>query len=129
MGLYDEIRCERELPAPEASGLLFQTKDTPAQFCEQYVIRADGTLWHETYDTEDHSDPKAEGLHALIGCMTRVNQRWEPCLYTGEIRFYTDGDYGTDSAWWLEFSSYFKDGQMQLVNLIQDTRAVKEQTA
>ena len=117
MGLFDYIRCERELPAPNAQDLEYQTKDTPAQFMERYTIRADGTLWHEVYDTEDHSDPNAKGLMALVGCMSRVNHRWEPCPMTGGIDFY-DGDLGS----WVEFSSDFLDGNLQRLTLITDTR-------
>lgn len=122
MGMFDELRCERELPAPNADGLLFQTKDTPSQWLDSYVIRPDGTLWHQVYDTEDRSDPNAEGLGRLIGSMTRVNPRWESVPLTGEVCFYTGGGYDTDNPWWLEFSAYFKDGQLQQLNLLTDTR-------
>ena len=87
MGLFDYLRCSYPLPRPGANDLEYQTKDTDAQYMDRYEIRADGTLWHEVYDTEDWSDPKAEGFMALAGCATRVNERWERDTMTGGIVF------------------------------------------
>jgi len=119
MGMFDYIRCELPLPAPAAEGLEFQTKDTPAQWLDQYVIRADGMLWHEVYDIEDRSDPNAEGLLRLCGAMTRVNQRWE-CLteFFGEVFFYKfEAPQG-----WLEFRARFVDGKLHgPIALVQET--------
>ena len=90
MGMYDELRCKYPLPVKGANDLLYQTKDTPSQFIDLYEIRADGTVWRQNYDIKDRSDPKAEGLERIIGCMTRINkalgksegfQRWNPVLY------------------------------------------------
>lgn len=120
MGMYDDIRCDYPLPAPGANDLTgYQTKDTPAQECDLYVIDKDGGLHHEEYDIEDRSDPNADGLYRLIGMMTRTNARLAPVNdFTGEIRFYTIPAEGQ----WIEFSSYFIDGKMQSVTLIEDTR-------
>lgn len=73
-----------------------------------YEIRADGSLWIEEYDTEDHSErakwkaghpdeklPKelAENpLSGFIGCMSRVNNRWAHQGFDGVLGFY-------DSNW------------------------------
>lgn len=122
MSLFDELRCRYPLPIEGMQELLFQTEDTPAQFGDEYEIREDGTLWHEAYDTEDHSDPKAEGLFAICGMMTRVNQRWEFVPFTGAIRFYsTLGEpphYG-----WIEFSSYFVAGHLNQLHLLEHRRS------
>jgi len=120
MGLFDYLRCEIPLPAVGCEGYEFQTKDTPSQYMENYVIRADGSLWVEEYDIEDRSDPKAEGLQAICGMMTRVNERWTACdSFTGEICFtkYED-DYSTH----VLFSSYFDDGKLKFLKVIEDTR-------
>lgn len=108
MGMFDDLRCHYPLPREGANALAYQTKDTPAQWMDLYEIRADGSLWHETYDIEDRSDPNATGLLALAGAMTRVNKRWEPERLTGEIRFY---DYANGE--WTVFSAYFIDGQIR----------------
>lgn len=119
MGLYDDLRCEYPLPAKGANDLEYQTKDTPAQFCELYVIDKDGQLLHEIYDVEDQSAPAAEGILKFAGCIARVNKRLRPVTnFTGEIRFY---DF-VDSTFWIEFSSYFINGKLQSVTLLEDSR-------
>ncbi|MDR1661572.1 MAG: hypothetical protein LBR95_03990, partial [Azoarcus sp.] len=70
----------------------------------------DGTLWHKEYDTEDRSDPNATGALRLIGCATRVNQRWVFCAdFTGYVEFH-DMEY--------EFGSYFDNGKLQEIHRI-----------
>ena len=118
MGMFDYIKCGYPLPRDGANDLEYQTKDTDAQWLDNYELRADGTLWHEAYDTEDRSDPKAEGLASLLGCETRVNKRWEQSRMTGEVVFsaypgntYTEGDE-------FRFSAYFVHGELKhLVDL------------
>lgn len=56
MGMFDDIKCKYPLPLNGANDLVYQTKDTPAQFLDKYEIREDGTLWHENYDIEDQSE-------------------------------------------------------------------------
>jgi len=111
MGMFDYLKCEYPLPVDGANALNYQTKDTPAQLCDNYLIKADGSLWHLEYDVEDRSDPNAQGLAALVGLMTPINERWEKENFTGEIRFY---DFLIDpkekQSGWIEFSALFKHG-------------------
>lgn len=110
MGMYDNLKCSYPLPINDFKNEVFQTKDTPAQMLDLYEIRSDGTLWHENYDTEDRSDPNADGIKRLYGCCTKVNKRWEfEDTFVGEIRFYTS----TTDGVWLEFSSYFVNGKLK----------------
>jgi hypothetical protein len=110
MSMYDELRCSYPLPVPGWDGVLFQTKSTPAQWMDLYEIRADGSLWHQDYDLEDKSDPKAEGISRWLGCMTRVNARWEPIPdFTGEIVFHE-----LRQGEWIEFSAYFAKGKIAM---------------
>lgn len=112
MGMFDNLKCSYPLPINGLENEVFQTKDTPAQMLDLYEIRADGTLWHENYDTEDKSDPNAEGIKRLLGCCTKVNKRWEfEDTFTGEIKFYTFLD--DNERLWFEFSSYFINGKLQ----------------
>ena len=117
MGLFDYIRCSYPLPGGHADSGEFQTKDTPSQFMDHYEIREDGSLWHEDYDTEDRSDPRAEGVMSLAGMMTRVRKRWEKDeSFTGEIRFYR----GSCEEDWREFSAYYIKGTLQsLITIIE----------
>ncbi len=122
MGLFDYVNCKYPLPIEGANALDFQTKDTDAQFMDSYEIREDGTIWHEVYDTEDRSDPKATGLSALMGMATRVNKRWEQDIFTGEIVFYGSigNDYKTGTR--VEFSAYFADGKLMHLHDLSNQR-------
>lgn len=127
MGMFDYVRCLYSLPDGEdGAALEFQTKDTDAQMLDQYEIRSDGTLWHEAYETEDRSDPNAEGLMKFAGMMTRINQRWEPVAFHGDLNFYTSNVTGgcqdgvmtdeqkTPATYW-DYTALFQDGR--LINL------------
>lgn len=134
MGLFDEITCKFPLSVDKANGLTYQTKDTPAQFCDSYEIREDGTLWHQAYDIEDQSDltkwikenpGKEPGdifkdpAKSLFGCMARINQRWEREVnFTGEIRFYTLISEESCADRWIEWSAYFNEGKTDNIKLI-----------
>lgn len=115
MGLFDYITCL--YPLPIKGKFNFQTKSTPAQFMDKYEIREDGTLWHENYDIEDHSDPNAQGFKKFIGCMTKVNRKWEQENFTGEIQF----DDVVDNKW-IVFSSYFVKGQLKELHLLESDK-------
>ncbi len=117
MGMFDELRCHYPLPIEGTNGLLFQTKDTDAQFLDLYEIREDGTLWHETYDIENKSQPNAEGVVSIAGSLLRVNKQWKREHVTGEIRFYATS--GSDDSGWLEFSAHFVDGHLKQLHTIE----------
>lgn len=109
MGVFDYLRCKYPLPVEGSNDLEYQTKDTDAQYLDEYEIREDGTLWHKTYDTEDRSDSNAEGLMRLWGIVTRVNERWEPSTMTGEVVFYSKN---------YVFSAYFVGGQIKHIETL-----------
>ena len=134
MGLFDDIKCKYPLPVAGANKLDYQTKDTPSQFMDQYEIREDGTLWYEEYDIEDYSEyskwkkehpnePEPDETKQpfgwkFFGCLGKANKRWVQEKMSGEICFYTS--LGKDHSGWLEFSAYFKNGQLQQLNLIKN---------
>ena len=124
MGMFDEIRCLYPLPLEGANARTYQTKDTPAQFTDLYEIREDGTLWHEAYDLEDQSDPNATGIERIFGMCARVNERWEPVDFTGEIRFYdfraSDPLDSSKDEGWIEWSAYLEHGKVVRLNLIEN---------
>lgn len=131
MGMFDDIKCKYLLPLPQYQDLGFQTKDTEAQYCDNYEIREDGTLWHETYDTEDRSEvgkwmrehpgEKVKETFTLLqyaGCSSRTNKKWEQVQdFTAEIRFYTS--LGEKRTGWVEFSAYFVKGKLNQLHVLQ----------
>lgn len=136
--MFDDITCKYPLPLPEFQNRSFQTKDTPRQFLDRYEIREDGTLWHEDYDVEDHSEhgnwkrehPGQEPPKELSfsGCMARVNKRWEQVGdFTGEVTFYgfDQEEIYNHTAGWVEFSAYFLNGKIQQLNLVRHRKPEK----
>jgi hypothetical protein len=117
MGLFDDLKCLYPLPIEGANDLNFQTKSLVC-YLDNYEIREDGTLWHEDYDTEDRSDPNAEGLRKFWGTITRVNKRWMPVLMTGEVIFYATAKENPEE--WFEFSAYFVGGKLKELHQIGD---------
>ena len=115
MGMFDYLKCKCPLPGAGDNNREYQTKDTPAQMLDHYEIREDGSLWHLDYDIEDKSDPNAEGFARLVGRLSRVNERWEPVPFTGEIRFYR---YVSETDH-TEFSAYFVNGMLNFLTPIE----------
>lgn len=114
MGMFDELRCYYELNVDGAHDeRTYQTKSLECALYN-YEIRADGTLWREHFDTVDRSNPNATGLGRFAGMLARVNPRWEPETYTGEVRFY-DGD--------LTFSAYFYNGHLEQIHQLGEDDA------
>lgn len=118
MGMYDDLVVKVPLPDwPE--GITqgeFQTKSLECML-DDYELREDGTLWHETYEIEDRSDPNAIGIHRLAGMMTRINQRWEQVTLTGEVRFH---DYFAEENLFIDYSAYFVDGRLTELHRIKE---------
>lgn len=125
MGMFDSIRCDFPLPARAmAQSLVYQTKDLDC-VCDNFHIREDGTLWGETYDLEDHSDPNAVGFARLIGSLTHVNIQplWRED-FSGTIEFYTDYGVRNKNGWaqgWLSFEAKFSKGRLvDGIRLLED---------
>jgi len=116
MGMFDYLECQ--LPLPDTDETLtfdFQTKSLDC-WLDNYQIRSDGTLWHETYDIEDRSDPNATGIYRMVGSATRVNRRWEQLAYTGEVEF-----YGRVDDIWYSYSAYFVRGYLKELHRLEDS--------
>jgi hypothetical protein len=113
MGMFDSLRCVYPLPVAGANELVYQTKDLDCMM-DEFEIRADGTLWHEAYETrveESEDAPLGIWIH-------RDNKRWEPVPLTGEVRFYellgAQKPHG-----WLEWSACFVEGALKELHLIR----------
>ena len=119
MGMFDYLRCEYKLPVKDSNSILFQTKDTPNQFMDEYLIDENGDLYEEEYDIEDRSDKTKGPFGAMLGCMTRVNIRKVKSDYTGEIRFYGFKD-DINHKGWIEYSAYFESGKIKNLNLMEN---------
>ncbi len=115
MGLFDYIKCEYPIDAPE--GVEWQTKFSDAPYMETYTITSDGRLIHHTrkYEIvplEERPFYKPgmtdDDLESFFGCMRGVATGDVEIAYRGEIQF-----YGTDKNgdWW-QYSALFDDGKL-----------------
>ena len=90
MGMFDYLRCEAPRPDPAHQDLPFQTKDTPAQAMDTYVITADGRLLHERVRYE--AVPEAERVAALVAAGHREEDARTGILaIAGRLRGVPDG--------------------------------------
>lgn len=110
MGMFDYLKCKYPLPVAGCVDKEFQTKDTPSQYMDLYMIREDGTLWQNTkygnvaaHPEDEHPDPVTD--------------------FTGEVRFYSSWEPRRDGkgGGWIEFSAYFTNGKLDVLNLIENT--------
>jgi hypothetical protein len=87
MGMFDNITCNYPLPVKEAQDCVFQTKDTGAQYMDNYEIREDGTLWHEERMFRWVDEPDKP---IIKGHFDVIESNWVfEKNFTGEIEFYT----------------------------------------
>lgn len=135
MGMFDYLRCDYPLPddPPEwvkrdNEKFSFQTKDTPRQWMERYIITSDGKLIHQAVDYIE--TPLEERPHygepdfatspvlQLAGC-TRAVPLGDVWLYDyhGDLFFYTSGKDVSD---WYEYRARFSEGK--LLSIIRVTK-------
>lgn len=126
MGMFDNIRCELPLPVlGEVPERVFQTKDTPAQYLDTYVIRADGEFVHESPDIEDLTEEEREAWAREHGY---ADTKWAPIMrrvgeprrveWTGEVYFYDS----KDQKGWIEFKATIVRGKLDGdIELIEDS--------
>jgi len=125
MGMFDEIKCECELPDSISNDTIFQTKSLEC-LLERYTITSDGRLIHhqvryETVSEEErpyYGKPeweKSDFTH-LIGSVKSVAVGDVEAPFHGDLVFYTSigsreaGDYE-----WLEYKARFTDGKLQWI--------------
>lgn len=104
MGMFDDVECLYPLPGfPEGARRWFQTKDFDCQL-GRYRITEAGELFCVAASVE-------EWEHGDLPAPVRLD-------YTGEVRFYTDGD-GAD---WYEYVALFAGGRMIRVERVEPRR-------
>lgn len=89
MSIYDHIIYQ---------GKEYQTKDTPAQFCDDYEIRGN-ELWYRDVDRVWIDDDQ----HCFGGFLKETGHEWKFIEFDGVIEFY-DGQ--------SHFKALFMDGKM-----------------
>lgn len=114
MGMFDELRCELKLPGvvSAAQGLVFQTKSLD-EAMDNFLLKQDGTLWHEEYDARVEKTDRAP----LGFFIHRENTRWVQRSHSGELRFY---HYRNEDDQ-IEFLAFLMRGRLREIHLIKAT--------
>lgn len=124
MGMFDDLRCEWPLPShPEMQGRTFQTKDTPSQYLDPYLIDREGRLCERVCDYED-----VPGEVDAFGFKRRraVNCRWIPLSdFHGDVLFYDfermgDRGYSDARSPMVHFRARFTDGRLTSLKEVPD---------
>ncbi|HEV3456448.1 MAG TPA: hypothetical protein VHG32_07795 [Thermoanaerobaculia bacterium] len=101
MGVFDYLRCEHRLPDGWVPTKELQTKDTPAQWMELYVLREDGTL-------VDEKSGEAVPFH---GCLEFYTSNWSgscPTVDGPSVIVTDDGQ----PPWSAEYEALFDRGKL-----------------
>jgi hypothetical protein len=99
--MFDYVKILYEMPWPEVQDNEWQSKETPEQNLDHYVIREDGTLWHEACEVDFD---EFKGTH-------RVNERWEHEIHSGglECRKWVE-HVGCTGGTQYSINFWFRDG-------------------
>lgn len=104
MGVYDYIKCEKELPGNPAAWVYdgLQTQDTDERWLETFTITKDGRLFHNGADTNFHGD--------IQFCNGNIAASYKGLSVVRE---------GTgDKVQFWDFLARFTDGQLQSIALV-----------
>ena len=141
MGMFDDIKCKKELPLSEELKTLqikwdevgFQTKDLENCLLH-YTISEDGRLLENkqereyTHYTEEERKQKGRKPWGLYKNVIIKNEYDEEVSHHGVINFYTNVDYTDNEEFWVEFNAYFIYGKLDRIELFkcdkQKSRAV-----
>jgi hypothetical protein len=132
MGMFDNIKCKKELPLNEELKSLqldwkeveFQTKDLENCLCE-YFLTEDGKLLERIEEKEyipySESEKKDKGTRPwdLWKDVIVKNVREEEINHHGAINFYTTLDYTEKEDIWVEFKAYFIYGKLDKIELFE----------
>ena len=131
MGMFDYLKCEYPLSAPEVQDEEFQTKRFSCRM-DNYRIAEGGELFVIEHDyvevpeqeREYYGKPEWErgGFYQLIGSMRSI-PRPERLLinFSGEVEFYTyTGDINgdDDQIEWYEYVALYSKGELIKIDRI-----------
>jgi hypothetical protein len=104
-----------------AADRVFATRDTPAQFCEDYTITADGRLIHHgrewvPEEERPHRDHPNEVMR-LYGSLRPAPERDEEIAFNGDLTFTDQGSVSSPT-----YIACFVDGRCVRIFLEDDYR-------
>jgi hypothetical protein len=128
MGMFDQLKCEKELPLNDElktlnvkwDEVIFQTKDLD-NCLSNYRITVDGELVEDvvekeyTYYTEEERK-KLKGWH-FIKDEKIIKEYSKKVEYHGTIRFYELLNLNDQEDIWAEFDAHFVYGKLDKIEL------------
>lgn len=121
MGMFDYLRCEYPLPDEKFQHWNFQTKSTPSQFMDNYLITQDGRLVRTsttvamTEEEMDAAQMEAEAAGHSIYPLMKMEAIEEEVPYHGDIFF-----YGYEPPVWVEFQARFTNGRLEWIKKVSE---------
>lgn len=128
MGMFDEIKCEKELPLNDElktlsvkwNEVVFQTKDLDNCLLN-YRITKDGELVEDVvekeytyYTTEERKKLKK---WSFIKDEKIIKEYIKKIEYHGTIRFYEIFEFTEEEDIWVDFDAYFVYGKLDKIEL------------
>jgi len=132
MGMFDDIKCKKELPLNEKLKTLpikweevdFQTKDLENCLLH-YTISEDGRLLEHVVEqeyvhyTEEERKKKGRRSWDLYKDVIIKNEYDKEVQHHGVVNFYTSVDYTDEEEFWVEFNAYFIYGKLDRIELFK----------
>ena len=136
--MFDNIKCERELPLNEElkslnlewSKVEFQTKDLD-NCLSYYRITPEGDLvedvkeYEYTYYTKEELKEKGHKPWNLIKETKVVNEYVKHIDFHGKILFYDIIDLNEEETLWVDFNAYFVYGKLDKIELANTEKHIR----
>ena len=131
MGMFDYIKCKKELPLTEElknlpikwDELQFQTKDLDNCLLE-YIISENGELLEEVVEREyihytEEEKKQNRNKWSFYKDVIEKNRYTKKVEYHGKIVFYEIIDFSETEDIWLDFEAYFNYGDLDKLELVK----------
>jgi hypothetical protein len=131
MGMFDYIKCKKELPLTEElknlpvkwDELQFQTKDLDNCLLE-YIISENGELLEEVVEREyihytEEEKKQNNNKWNFYKDIIEKNRYTKKVEYHGKVVFYEIIDFSETEDIWLDFEAYFNYGNLDRIELIK----------
>jgi hypothetical protein len=130
MGMFDSIKCKKELPLTDElkklnvkwDEVVFQTKDLE-NCLSNYIISEDSELLEEvvkyeyTYFTEEERKHKDHRPWNIVKDQKVIEQYTKKVDFHGTIMFYESFNYSEQEDVWVDFNAYFIYGKLDKIEI------------
>lgn len=132
MGMFDNIRCKKDLPLSEELKTLsvnwpevqFQTKNLENCLCN-YIITQEGNLVEEVVEYEHvyYTEQERKTLNpppwSFVKNSIEKSRENKIIPFHGKITFYEIFEFSEEQDIWVDFEAYFIYGKLDKINLVK----------